>query len=253
MSPCCAQTPAELVNALQGIESIPALSDVVASFMDLKASDKQELLATFDLKTRLDRVLELLLRRIEALKVSRQIDEKTREALDERQKEIILRERLRQIKEELGEGESASAELADLKAAIAKSGMAPEVEEQALRELARLDRMPEASGEYSMVRNYLDWLIAMPWSKLDDEQHDIERARAILDEDHHGLQKIKRRILEFLAVRKLNPQGRSTIRCCVGPPGRGKTTLVQSRAKAVGLKCMRPSHGRVHAGPDVAR
>jgi len=245
------QTPAELVNALQGIESVPALADVVASFMDLKSSEKQELLATFDLTTRLDRVLALLTRRIEALKVSRQIDERTREALDERQKEIILRERLRQIKEELGEGDSASAELAELKATIAKAGMPPEIEEQALRELARLDRMPEASGEYSMVRNYLDWLIAMPWSKLDDEQHDIERARTILDEDHHGLEKIKRRILEFLAVRKLNPQGRSPILCFVGPPGVGKTSLGQSIAKALGLKFMRVSLGGVHDEAEI--
>ncbi len=245
------QAPAELANALQGIESIPALADVVTSFMDIKSAEKQELLATFDLKDRLDRVLALLARRIEALKVSRQIDERTKEALDERQKEIILRERLRQIKEELGEGDAASAELKDLRAAIAKAGMPAEVEEQALRELARLDRMPDASGEYSMVRNYLDWLVAMPWSALDQEQHDIERARAILDEDHHGLDKIKRRILEFLAVRKLNPQGRSPILCFVGPPGVGKTSLGQSIAKALGLKFMRVALGGVHDEAEI--
>jgi len=245
------QAPAELANAIQGIESIAALADVVASFMDLKAADKQELLATFDLKTRLDRILVLLNNRIEVLKVSRQIDERTREALGERQKEMILRERLRQIREELGEGDSPSADLEELKATIAKAGMPAEVEEQALREAARLDRMPEASGEYSMARNYLEWLTAMPWSRLDEENHDIERARTILDHDHHGLEKIKRRILEFLAVRKLNPQGRSPILCFVGPPGVGKTSLGQSIAKALGLKFARVSLGGVHDEAEV--
>jgi len=245
------QAPAELANALQGIESVPALADVVASFMDIKSAEKQELLATFNLKDRLDRLLGLIVRRIEALKVSRQIDERTQSALDERQKEIILRERLKQIKEELGEGDAASADLKELKASIAKAGMPPEVEEQALKELARLDRMPDASGEYSMVRNYLDWLIAMPWSKLDTEQHDIERARTILNDDHHGLDKIKRRILEFLAVRKLNPQGRSPILCFVGPPGVGKTSLGQSIAKALGLKFQRVALGGVHDEAEI--
>ncbi|MFO1469359.1 MAG: LON peptidase substrate-binding domain-containing protein, partial [Steroidobacteraceae bacterium] len=245
------QAPAELANALQGIESVSALADVVSSFMDIKSSEKQELLATFDLKTRLDRVLSLVSRRIEALKVSRQIDERTKEALDERQKEIILRERLRQIKEELGEGEGASAELSDLKKSIIEARMPTDVEEQALKELARLDRIPDASGEYSMVRNYLDWLIAMPWSKLDPEQHDIGRARTILDDDHHGLEKIKRRILEFLAVRKLNPQGRSPILCFVGPPGVGKTSLGQSIAKALGLKFQRVALGGVHDEAEI--
>jgi ATP-dependent Lon protease len=245
------QAPAELANAIQSIESTSALADVVASFMDLKASEKQELLAQFDLRKRLDRILVLIAKRIEVLKVSRQIDERTREALNDRQKKAILRERLHQIREELGEGDDATAEIAELKETISKSGMPKEVEEQALREAARLDRMSEASGEYSMVRNYLDWLTAMPWSVLDEESVDIERARAILDADHHGLEKIKRRILEFLAVRKLNPQGRSPILCFVGPPGVGKTSLGQSIAKALSLKFARVSLGGVHDEAEV--
>ena len=245
------QAPGELANAIQGIESIPALADVVASFMDLKSAEKQEILATFDLKTRLDRILSALGERIEVLKVSRDIDARTREALDERQKQAILRERLNQIRKELGEDQGGSAELAELKAAIAKSGMPPEVEEQALRELARLERMSEGMGESSMVRSYLDWLVAMPWSKLDEEQHDIARARSILDEDHFGLDKVKRRILEFLAVRKLNPEGRSPILCFVGPPGVGKTSLGQSIARALGLKFQRVSLGGVHDEAEI--
>jgi ATP-dependent Lon protease len=245
------QAPGELANAIQGIESIPALADIVASFMDLKSAEKQEILATFDLKTRLDRVLTALGERIEVLKVSREIDEKTREALDERQKQAILRERLNQIRKELGEDTGGSAELADLKKAIAAAAMPAEVEEQALRELGRLERMPEGMGESSMIRSYLDWLVAMPWSKLDAEQHDIERARTILDEDHFGLDKVKRRILEFLAVRKLNPEGRSPILCFVGPPGVGKTSLGQSIARALGLKFQRVSLGGVHDEAEI--
>ena len=245
------QAPAELGNAIRAIESVSTLADIVASFMDLKAAEKQEILAIFDLKARLDRVLALLNRRIEVLKVSRQIDERTREAFDERQKEAVLRERLHQIQKELGETGGSGAELEELKKSIAEAGMPPEAEEQAQRELARLQRMPEGAAEYSMTRTYLDWLIAMPWSKVDPEQLDIERARAILDEDHYGLEKVKRRILEFLAVRKLNPQGRSPILCFVGPPGVGKTSLGQSIAKALGLQFRRVSLGGVHDEAEI--
>jgi ATP-dependent Lon protease len=245
------QAPGELTNAIRSVESIPALADMIASFMDLKVVDKQDLLATFDLKTRLDRVITLLKRRIEVLKVSRQIDEKTREAFDERQKEAVLRERLHQIQKELGETDGSKEELHELKQSIKDAGMPEEVLEQAQRELNRLERMPEQAAEYSMTRTYLEWLLAMPWSKVDPEQVDIEAARKILDEDHFGLEKIKRRILEFLAVRKLNPQGRSPILCFVGPPGVGKTSLGQSIAKAIGLKFGRVSLGGVHDEAEI--
>lgn len=245
------QAPAELTNAIRAIESVPALADVVSSFMDLKAEEKQELLATFDLKPRLDRILALLNRRIEVLKVSKQIDERTREAFNERQKEAVLRERLRQIQKELGDTDGGGAEIEELRNAIDAAGMPPEALEQAERELKRLERMPEGAAEYSMTRNYLDWLLAVPWSKLDPEKLDIERARAILDEDHFGLDKVKRRILEFLAVRKLNPQGRSPILCFVGPPGVGKTSLGQSIAKALGLEFRRVSLGGVHDEAEI--
>ncbi|HEX3912930.1 MAG TPA: endopeptidase La [Steroidobacteraceae bacterium] len=245
------QAPGELINAVRGVESIPALADMIASFMDLKAAEKQEILGIFDLRTRLDRVLTLLGRRIEVLKVSRQIDEKTREAFDDRQKEAVLRERLHQIQKELGESDGSKSELAELKQAVKDAGMPAEVEEQAQRELNRLERMPEQAAEYSMTRTYLEWLLAMPWARLDPEQVDIEQARKILDEDHFGLAKIKRRILEFLAVRKLNPEGRSPILCFVGPPGVGKTSLGQSIAKAIGLKFGRVSLGGVHDEAEI--
>jgi ATP-dependent Lon protease len=245
------QAPGELTNAIRSVESIPALSDMIVSFMDLKVADKQDILATFDLKTRLDRVLTLLNRRIEVLKVSREIDEKTRGAFDERQKEAVLRERMHQIQKELGESDGSKSELEELRQSVKDAGMPEDVLEQAQRELNRLERMPEQAAEYSMTRTYLEWLLAMPWSKVDPEQVDIEAARKILDEDHFGLAKIKRRILEFLAVRKLNPEGRSPILCFVGPPGVGKTSLGQSIAKAVGLKFGRVSLGGVHDEAEI--
>ena len=246
------QAPAELANAIRAIESIPSLADVIASFMDLKTADKQEILATFDLKTRLDRVLTLLNRRIEVLKVSRQIDERTREAFDARQKEAVLRERLRQIQKELGDTDKSGAELEELKNAIAEAAMPPEAEEQALRELARLERMSDGAAEYSMTRTYLDWLIAMPWSKTDTEQLDIERARAILDEDHYGLEKVKRRILEFLAVRKLNPAGSQSHSLFCRASGRRQDLAWAKHCQGdSGCKFGRVSLGGVHDEAEI--
>jgi ATP-dependent Lon protease len=245
------QAPAEVVNAIHAVESPATLADLVASLMDLKPVEKQQLLETFEVKPRLDRVIALLTQRIEVLRLSKQIGEKTREALDERQKEAVLREQLRQIRRELGEDEGTPAQLEELKRSLDEAKMPPEVDEHARRELKRLERTPEASPEYSMVATYLEWLAATPWSKLDPEDLDIEKAQRVLDEDHFGLEKIKRRIIEFLAVRKLNPQGRSPILCFVGPPGTGKTSLGQSIARAIGVKFQRVSLGGVHDEAEI--
>ncbi len=244
------QAPAELANSIQAIESPAALADTIASFLDVKPAEKQELLETAEIRERLERVSAHLTRRVEVLKLSRQIEEQTKEAIDDRQREYVLREQLKQIQKELGE-ETEGEEAEELAAAIAKAGMPAEVEEHARKELKRLERMNEASGEYSMARTYLDTLIALPWSKLDAESIDIERARGILDADHYGLEKIKKRILEYLAVRKLNPEGRSPILCFVGPPGVGKTSLGQSIARAVGLKFQRTSLGGTHDEAEI--
>ncbi len=206
---------------------------------------------TFDVGERLDKLLRYLAQQIEVLRLSKQIGEQTQESLSGRQREHILREQLRQIQKELGEGEDGQAELAELREAIAKAGMPEEAENQALKELKRLERMPEASAEHGMVRSYLDWLIELPWSKLSDEQIDIAEARRVLDEDHYGLPKIKQRILEYLAVRKLKPDGKSPILCFVGPPGVGKTSLGQSIARAMGRKFVRLSLGGVHDEAEI--
>jgi ATP-dependent Lon protease len=244
------QAPAELGNAVQSIESSSTLADTIASFLDIKPSEKQELLEILDLRERLERVATLLTRRVEVLRLSRQIEQQTKEAIDDRQREIVLREQLRQIQKELGD-EGGGEEIAELGEAITKAGMPPDIEEHARKELKRLERMNEASGEYSMARTYLDTLIALPWSKLDDESIDIARARSVLDADHYGLEKIKKRIVEYLAVRKLNPQGRSPILCFVGPPGVGKTSLGQSIARALGLKFQRTSLGGTHDEAEI--
>jgi ATP-dependent Lon protease len=219
--------------------------------MDIKPAEKQQLLEVTNVRTRLDRVTELLTHRIEVLKLQRQIETQTREAIDERQKEAVLREQMRQIQKQLGEDEGSSEELQELEEAVDKSGMPEDALEQAKKELKRLSRMPDASAEYSMLRTWLDWMIALPWAKLDAEDIDIEKARRVLDEDHFGLEKIKRRILEYLAVRKLNPQGRSPILCFVGPPGVGKTSLGQSIARSLGLKFQRVSLGGVHDEAEI--
>ncbi len=245
------QAPAELANAVQSVESPSALADLVASFMDVNPAEKQKLLELVDLRTRLERVSELLSHRIEVLKLQRQIESQTREAIDERQKEVLLREQMRQIQKQLGEDGSASEELKELGEAIDKAGMSPDALEQAKKELKRLERMPDASGEYSILRTWLDWMIQLPWSKLDAESIDIAKARLVLDTDHYGLDKIKRRIVEYLAVRKLNPQGRSPILCFVGPPGVGKTSLGQSIARSLGLKFARVSLGGVHDEAEI--
>jgi ATP-dependent Lon protease len=185
------------------------------------------------------------------LRLSKQIGEQTQETLAGRQREHILREQLRQIQKELGEGEDGQAEIAELREAIDKADMPEEAEKQAKKELKRLERMPEASAEHGMIRTYLDWLIELPWSKVSDDRIDITEARRILDEDHYGLPKVKQRILEYLAVRKLNPDGKSPILCFVGPPGVGKTSLGQSIARAMGRKFGRISLGGVHDEAEI--
>jgi ATP-dependent Lon protease len=245
------ETPQEIVQAIQGYTSPGALADMVAGFMDVKPLEKQAVLEVLDVQTRVDRVLEMLAHRIEVLKLSREIQSKTKATMDERQREYVLREQMKAIQKELGEGEGTAAELADLEKAIDEAGMPEEVLAHAKKELKRLGRMPDSSAEYSMARTYVDWLVDLPWKAGPPPAIDMAAARQILDEDHYGLEKIKRRILEFLAVRKLNPEGHSPILCFVGPPGVGKTSLGQSIARALGRKFVRLALGGVHDEAEI--
>ncbi len=245
------QVPAELANTVQSITSAPQLADLIAGFMDLKPEEKQELLETFDPIARIDKVLKRLAHRIEVLRLSARINEQTREAMEDRQREFLLREQMKTIQKELGEGDDSAQELEDVGKAIDEAGMPEEVQAIARKEFRRLKRMSESAAEYSMVRTYLDTLIELPWKKESEAHIDIAEARRILDEDHFGLDKIKRRILEYLAVRKLNPEGKSPILCFVGPPGVGKTSLGQSIARATGRKFVRTSLGGVHDEAEI--
>lgn len=245
------QAPSEVVNSVQQVTSPELLADLVAAFLDLTAAEKQDLLETFDLITRFDKLLKLSAHRLEVLKVTQQISERTKESMEERQREFLLREQLKTIQKELGEGDENAAEYHDLAKAIDAAQMPEEVDKQARKELKRLERTSEASGEYSMIRTYLDWLVELPWTIEDVPPIDIVEARRILDQDHYGLEKIKRRILEFLAVRKLNPEGKSPILCFVGPPGVGKTSLGQSIATATDRRFVRVALGGCHDEAEI--
>jgi ATP-dependent Lon protease len=246
------QTPEGLVAGVQSIDSPAALADLVAGVMDIETEEKQALLETLDLKRRMDSVLEKLGHRLQVLKLSREIGERTKTTLDETQRKYLLREQMKSIQKELGEGEpDNAADLAELRKAIAEAQMPEEVEKQASKELKRLERMSESSAEQSMVRAYLDWLIELPWKRPEPDTIDMAEARRILDADHFGLEQIKKRILEFLAVRKLNPDGHGPILCFVGPPGVGKTSLGQSVAKALGRKFVRVSLGGLHDEAEI--
>ena len=243
--------PEGLAAVVQGVDSPGMLADMVANFLDVKPEQKQELLEAFSVRARLDKVLALLGNRVEILKLSKEIGDQTRKAFDERQREHVLREQMRQIQKELGEGEDTAAEIEELKKAIDEAGMPEDVAKHANKELKRLQRMQEGGGEYGMLRTYLEWLTELPWKAEQAKAIDIAEARTVLDEDHYGLEKVKRRILEHLAVRKLNPEGKSPILCFVGPPGVGKTSLGQSIARATGRKFQRVALGGLHDEAEI--
>jgi ATP-dependent Lon protease len=243
--------PEPLREAVEAVTAPSALADLSAAQMDLKPEEKQDILETVDLIQRLDKVSRLLAHRIEVLRLSQEINQQTRATFDERQRQAVLREQMAAIQRELGEDEDDKSEIADLQAAIDKAGMPEEVETQARKELRRLERTPDASAEYGMIRTYLEWLTELPWTLPQAAPIDVEEARKILDADHYGLEKIKQRILEYLAVRKLAPGGKAPILCFAGPPGVGKTSLGQSIARAMQRKFVRVSLGGIHDEAEI--
>ena len=243
--------PPELVASVQGIEAPGTLADIVAGVMDLKPDEKQQILETIDLQQRLDKVIWMLSYRIEVLRLSRDIGQQTEHTMEGRQREYLLREQLRAIQKELGEADEKTTEIAEIEKQMAAAHMPEEAETQAKRELRRLQRMPEGAAEYGMVRSYLEWLTELPWAKEHAGTIDIAEARKVLDDEHYGLDKVKRRILEYLAVRKLNPEGKGPILCFVGPPGVGKTSLGQSIAHATGRPFVRVSLGGIHDEAEI--
>jgi len=245
------QVPQGLREMVAAITRPGVLADVAAAYMDITPAEKQEILETVDLIPRLDAIARLAGHRLEVLRLSKQIGAQTQATFSERQRQAVLREQLAVIQKELGEDGGQGAEIAELAGAIDKAEMPQEVAGQARKELGRLRRMPDASAEYGMIRGYLDWLIELPWAAPPPHHIDIGESRRILDEDHYGLEKIKTRILEFLAVRKLAPEGKAPILCFVGPPGVGKTSLGQSIARAMKRKFVRVSLGGVHDEAEI--
>ncbi len=245
------RAPEGLAAAVEQVTSPAALADFVAGLLDIKPAEKQEILETFDVQTRLDRVLGFMAARIDVLRLSREIGEQTQGRLEGRQREALLREQLKTIQHELGDTEGTGAEIEQLRGELEKAGMPDDVAKHARKELGRLAQMSEQSPEYSMVRTYLDCLVELPWTLPAQAPISLDDARRVLDEDHFGLDKIKRRILEYLAVRKLNPEGKTPILCFVGPPGVGKTSLGQSIARALGRKFQRLSLGGVYDESEI--
>lgn len=240
-----------LASALIEIQEPGRLADVVTAFMDIDAEEKQKILNTLDLKQRLNLVIDNLTEQLNVLRLSKEIEDQTRGKFDAQVRERMLREQLETIRRELGEGDGPQVNVEEFQQAIEDAGMPEAVKKEVKRELGRLSRMSEQAAEYAMLRTWIELMIDLPWSKTEPENIDINRARAVLDEDHHGLEKVKRRILEFLAVRKLNPEGKSPILCLAGPPGVGKTSLGKSIARAIGVKFTRTSLGGVHDEAEI--
>ncbi|MFY9315288.1 MAG: endopeptidase La [Burkholderiales bacterium] len=243
--------PDELAEVVRAIESPGQLADMVANLLDIKNEEKQDILDTVELGARLDKVLGFLAKRLEVMRLSKEIGDKTRKEFDDRQREHVLREQMRQIQKELGDEEDTAAEIEELKKAIDAAGFPEETLKHVKKEFKRLSRMGEQSAESSMLRTWLEWMTELPWKAEPQKAIDIAEARKVLDEDHFGLEKIKRRILEYLAVRKLNPEGKSPILCFVGPPGVGKTSLGQSIARATGRKFQRVALGGTHDEAEI--
>lgn len=245
------QPSRELSHAIQSITSAALLADAIAGYLGLKVTEKQRILETIELEPRLELVQSFLDYRLEVMRLSNDINQQTQQRMTEHQRKAMLREQMHSIQRELGEDESIAEEVQRLREALDQAGLTEDAREQTDRELKRLERMSDASAEYSMVRTYLELMAELPWSKLSADRIDIEESRAILDADHYGLDKIKRRILEHLAVHKLNPEGKSPILCFVGPPGVGKTSLGRSIARAMNRKFVRASLGGVHDESEI--
>ncbi len=245
------QIPSEANFLVRSIDEPGVLADIVASNLSIAADEKQDLLETFGTKDRMEKVIALLNKEIQVLELSNKIQTEVKGEMDKAQREYFLREQLKAIQKELGEVDERQEEFEDLKKAIKRSRMPKESEDVALKELKRMSRMSPGAAEYTVSRTYLDWLTELPWSVSSKDRFDVVEAERILDEDHHGLEKVKQRILEYLAVRKLKQDMKGPILCLVGPPGVGKTSLAKSVARALGRKLHRISLGGVRDEAEI--
>ena len=245
------ELPKEASSLIDSVTEPGQLADLITSNLDVQVDEKQEILEIFDLKTRLKRVLQFLSRQHEVLKVREKINTQVQEEMGRNQREYVLRQQLKAIKEELGEIDEGGGDLDDFRDKIAEAKMPPESEKVALKQLDRLKVMQPSSAEYTVTRTYLEWLVELPWSIQTEDKLDIPGARDILNTDHYDLEKVKKRILEYLAVRKLKADKKGPILCLVGPPGVGKTSLGRSIARALGRKFIRMSLGGVRDEAEI--
>jgi len=243
--------PGELSVAAMNIPEPGNLADFIAAHIGLKQGERQEILETLDVAQRIKKLTEYINRELEILELGTKIQSQIKGEMDKAQREFYLREQLKAIQRELGEVDERSVEANELRKKIEEAGLPPEARSEAERELDRLATMPPAAAEYTVSRTYLDWLVSLPWTKSSEDNLDISQAARVLDEDHHDLTKVKERILEYLAVRKLKADTKGPILCFVGPPGTGKTSMGQSIARALGRKFIRMSLGGVRDEAEI--
>lgn len=243
--------PPEVLATVINVDVPGRLADTIASYLEVKFEEKQQVLEMLSPKERLQRVVGLLARELQIVEIEREIENRVREGVGESQKEFILRERLKAIQEELGERDSFIAEVEEFRQKVKRMKMPKEARERALKEIERLEKMPPLAPETAVIRTYLDWLLALPWSKRTRDNIDIDKAQKILDEDHYGLKDVKERVLEFMAVRKLTDKTKGPILCFIGPPGVGKTSVGRSIARAMGRKFVRISLGGVRDEAEI--
>lgn len=241
----------ETFATVADIEEPGRMADIITSHLPLKLVQKQEILETIDTKERIEKIIQLIADEQEILNLEKAISQRVKKSMERTQKEYYLREQMKAIQQELGDKEGKSAEIQDLKEKILNAGMSEQVEKTALKELDRYEKVPTASAESSVIRNYLDWLISLPWSKETRDDLDILKAERILNKDHYGLEKVKERILEYLAVQQLTNSIKGPILCLVGPPGVGKTSLAKSISKSLGRKFVRISLGGVRDESEI--
>jgi ATP-dependent Lon protease len=245
------KVPAEILSSIQAVQDPGRLADDIAAHLPLRPEDKQSVLEAVSVTLRLERLCAILLKEIEILELERKINTRVRKQMERTQKEYYLREQMKAIQKELGERDERQSEAEEYLQKIKEKGLPDEAEEKAIREVERLEKMPPMAAEAVVVRTYIDWLLALPWSSRTEDRLDLPEAARILDEDHYGLEKVKERILEFLAVRRLTSRPKGPILCFVGPPGVGKTSLGKSIARALGREFVRFSLGGVRDEAEI--
>ncbi|WP_257346381.1 endopeptidase La [Pseudalkalibacillus decolorationis] len=241
----------ETLASVQDIEEPGRLADIVTSHLPLKIKEKQKILETLDIKERMNEIIDILKNEREVLGLEQKIGQRVKKSMEKTQKEYYLREQMKAIQKELGDKEGKTGEVSTLREKINEADMPENVQKTALKELERYEKMPQSSAESAVIRNYIDWLLNLPWTKETEDNLDIHHAETILNEDHYGLEKVKERVLEYLAVQQLTNSLKGPILCLVGPPGVGKTSLARSIARTIGRNFVRISLGGVRDEAEI--